>query len=168
VRSRNGFSLVEVVIAIGVLAVAITGVLALLPTLTRQLSDASDALVAQGLAGAVETELRRLAGEGSFDGVAGLIKPIGTSPTLTMVAPRDGREVREESASTVSESARYFLVELWQFPAAPLAYERATGAMLAARVKVSWPYQGSGRNGSAVESDPSARSSVEFSVAINR
>ncbi len=166
-RTR-GFSLVEVVIAVGILAVAITGVLALLPLLTRHQTDASDSLVAQRLSGAVEAELRRLSHGSSLSGLASSIKVVGDTNTLTLVARRDGSGVREESVSTLDDAERFFAIELWQFPSAPLAYEAASGAVLLAQAKVSWPYKQRSQEGDAVRTDPADRSGISFTVAISR
>lgn len=159
--------MIEVVIAVGVIAVAVATMLALMPLLTRQMRDASDSLVAQRLAGGVEAELRRLASGGNMSGLAGQIRSIGATDTLTMVAARNGGEVTIESASDLPDQERYFAIELWQYSSAPLAYD-ATGAMLAAHVRVSWPYKIPDSNGAFLTVPEADRSSATFTVAINR
>ncbi|MCR6656703.1 MAG: hypothetical protein NVV63_13025 [Opitutus sp.] len=168
VRGQGAFSMVEVVIAVSVLAVAVATVLALLPLLTREMADSGDSLVAQRFSGAIEAEMRRLAGSGSLDTLATSIKPSDASSTLTLVAPRDGRDVREESASDVEEWAQYFAIELWQFSTPPLAYERAVGAVLPVQVRVSWPYKLRAQDGGAVRTEIEDRSSITFTVSLRR
>ncbi|HVU25315.1 MAG TPA: prepilin-type N-terminal cleavage/methylation domain-containing protein [Opitutus sp.] len=168
-KARHGFSLVEVVIAVGVLAVAIVGIIALLPATTRQMVDASDSLAAQRLPAAIETELKRLEGGGLLGAVAALIKSQGATSTLTMVAPRDGREVREIGTSTLDPVDQYFAIELWQFPTGSSAvYDGSTGAVLAAQVRVSWPFHSRNQQGMAVETNISDRNAITFAVAIQR
>ena len=63
-RHRRAFSLIEVIIAVGVFAVAVVVILALLPPLSREATDSADALVAQSLPDSVRVELSRLAASG--------------------------------------------------------------------------------------------------------
>ncbi|MBX3735376.1 MAG: hypothetical protein KF715_01695 [Candidatus Didemnitutus sp.] len=162
----------EVVIAVGVFAGAIAVVLALLPSLTAQSASSADALVAQRLPDAVRVEMQRLATIGSFDALATNV-PVMTGPLdngLAFVAARDGARLHTLNyLSTATGDVlllreQYFLVEIWRFPAAPLAYE-ATGAVLPVYVRVSWPYRVADA-GSPVALEN--RNSLTFTCAINR
>jgi len=168
-RAR-GFSLVEVVLAIGVLAIAVAGVLALLPPLTREVADTSDAMTAQRLPEAVHVELERLAAGGSLAGLASRLTVAGNASTLRLVAARDGTHVQPMDTADLPPEKQYFLIELWRFPPGPLAYELATGAVLPAWARVSWPYRRpGGADGIAdVETAPADRASFTFTVAVNR
>ena len=168
-RAR-GFSLVEVVLAIGVLAIAVAGVLALLPSLTREVADTSDAMTAQRLPEAVHVEFERLAAGGSLAGLASRFAVSGNASTLRLVAARDGTHVQPMDTAYLPPEKQYFLIELWRFPPGPLAYEPATGAVLPAWAKVSWPYRRpGGTSGSAyVETADAERASFTFTVAVNR
>lgn len=170
--SRRGFSLVEVVIAVGVFAGAIAVVLALLPSLTSQSAASTDALVAQRLPDALRVEMQRLAATGGFDALATTV-PVMSSPLddgLSFVAARDAARFHSLSylapaaSDTLLQREQYFLVEIWRFPSAPLAYD-ASGAVLPVYVRVSWPYRVSD-SGSPVAS--TNRSSLTFTCAINR
>jgi hypothetical protein len=170
--TRRGFSLVEVVIAVGVFAGAIAVILALLPSLTARSAASADALVAQRLPDVLRVEMQRLAAAGGFDEFAARV-PVMNAPLadgLTFVAARDGARLHTLSyLAPVADdvlllSEQYFLVELWRFPAAPLAYD-STGAVLPVNVRVSWPYRISDA-GSPVATEN--RNSLTFTCAINR
>lgn len=169
---RRAFSLVEVVIAVGVFASAIAVVLALLPALTAESAASADALVAQRLPDALRIEMQRLAAVGGFDALA-TNAPVMNAPLdngLAFVAAHNGARLHTLSYLAPSASdallprEQYFLVEIWRFPSAPLAYE-ATGTVLPVYVRVSWPYRVADA-GSPVAIEN--RSSLTFTCAINR
>lgn len=170
--ARCGFSLVEVVIAVGVFVGAIVVVLALLPSLTSQSAASADALVAQRLPDALRVEMQRLAAAGGFDALASTV-PVMRTPLdggLAFVASRDAARLHSLSylapaaSDTLLLREQYFLVEIWRFPAAPLAYD-GTGAVLPVYVRVSWPYRVAD-SGSPVALEN--RRSLTFTCAINR
>lgn len=168
-RNAGAFSLIEVVVAVGVVGIAIVAMVALLPALTRQMSDTSDSMVAQRMPAAVQAELVHLANGGALGNLASLIKTVGNTSTLEMVASHDGRQLQVAEGTTLPAGQQYFLIELWQFSTAPLAYNGASGAVLCAYVKVSWPYRLPDSSGSgSVVTDDIGRSSFAFTVAINR
>ncbi len=157
------FSLLEVVIAVALFAGSAAVVLALLPGLTRQAADTSDRLTAQRLADAVRVEMTRLAAPG-LDSLAAKIPIMGDPATVgyPLVATRRGVGVqaRDEppSSGQIATADRYFLIECWRFPDAPLRYENGQ-PMLALCVRVSWPYD------EAVASP--AANAGEFSVVVS-
>lgn len=168
--SARAFSLVEVIIAVGLFALAVTAVLGLLPPLTRQAAETADRLAAQRLPDAVKVELGRLAA-GSFDGLAAQLPMMGTplGNGLPLVATRDGsrlqaRDFRPPTSGRIAEAGEYFLVECWRFPAGTLAYDPAQSA-LAVLVRVSWPYR---QPGAAAPVAATARHELVFTVALNR
>ncbi len=166
--SVRGFSLVEVVVAVGIFAIAVVGVLLVLPTLARQTAESADLLVAQGLPGAIRNEMKRLA-SGGLDGFAASVPVMTATPTegYRMVAARDGVRVSSLTADNgeVTEDERYFLIELWRFNAQPLAFVSGQSGALAVHVRVSWPYRLPGvSNATALEN----REQFTFTVAINR
>src|SRR3954469_20509602 len=81
----------EVVIAVALIGGTVTVILSLLGPLLRQNGAASDALVAQGLTGSVQCELKRLATE-NFDAFAAAVPAFATPmpPGLVFFANRDG------------------------------------------------------------------------------
>lgn len=171
-RHRRAFSLIEVIIAVGVFAVAVVVILALLPPLSRQAADSADALVAQSLPDSVRVELSRLAASGGFDALANRL-PEMSAPLfdgLSMMAARDARRLYSPDylpppvAGQLPQAERYFLVEVWRFNQPPLRFDPAA-AVLAVYVRVSWPYQ---NPGATTPAPLSARSQLTFTVSLNR
>ena len=171
-RQRRAFSLVEVIIAVGVFAVAVVVLLALLPSLTREAAETADALVAQSLADSVRVELSRLAASGGFDALANRL-PVMAAPLvagLSLVAAPDGRRLYSTAylpppaAAQLPPGDQYFLVEVWRFDQPPLRYD-PTAAVLPMYVRVSWPFQ---NPGSTAATPLSARGQLTFTVALNR
>ena len=166
----RAFSLVEVVIAVGLFALGITVMLALLPMLVRQGQESSDRLIAQRLPDAVQAELKRLAA-GGFDALAGEA-PVMGSPLdngLALVATHDGARLQSRTylpptSGRIAEEEQYFLVECWQFPDGVLRYDGAQSS-LALCVRVSWPYRVPGAPGPTALA---ARHDLMFTVSLNR
>lgn len=168
-KKARGFSLVEVVIAVGVFAVAVATTLSLLPSMTRQMANAGDALAAQRIAGNLRIELQRLAASG-FDGLASQA-PVMAAPLvngLEFVATREGLPLHSlaipPSSNPIATENQYFLVEAWRFNQAPLAFV-GSSAVLPLYVRVSWPYQ---NPGSASPTPLADRAQLTFTVSINR
>lgn len=166
---QRAFSLVEVVIAVGVFATAVAVTLSILPAMTRQMATAGDMLTAERIAGNLQVELQRLAANG-FDGLAARA-PVMAAPLaagLEFVATRDGLPVQSTQllppADLIAAADQYFQIEVWRFNAPPLAYV-ATGAVLPLYVRVSWPYQNPGAPAPTVLA---SRSQLTFTVSINR
>jgi len=171
-RSAVGFSLVEVIMAVGIFATAVAVMLALLPALTRQAASSADTLTALQLPDALRVELQRMATAGGFDALAGQTKPM-TVPlpdTLTLVASRDATRVQAlnylppSAGEQIGEAERFFLVEVWSFSQAPLAFD-SSGAVLALHLRVSWPYR---FPGSTAPTSLADREQVTFNLALNR
>jgi prepilin-type N-terminal cleavage/methylation domain-containing protein len=168
---RAGFSLIEVVIAAGIFAVAVTVILALLPSLTRQTADSADTLSAQRLPDNLRVEVQRLA-TGNFNGLAGAV-PVMTVPLisgLAFVASRDGARLHSTvylppaANAVIPADDQYFAVEVWRFNEGTLAYD-STVPVLPLYVRVSWPYR---NPGSGMPTALADRSQLTFTVAINR
>ncbi|MDI1250772.1 MAG: prepilin-type N-terminal cleavage/methylation domain-containing protein [Lacunisphaera sp.] len=168
---RAGFSLIEVVLAAGIFAVAVTVILALLPALTRQSGESADSLVAQGLPDRLRVELQRLA-VNDFNGLANTIPVMGAplENGLLFVASRDGSRLHPASylppatSGLIPQGQRYFAVEAWRFSQGTLQFD-GTAPVLVVYVRVSWPAYNPG----STDATPSAdRSHFTFTVAINR
>lgn len=155
--------------AVAVVTLAITVVLALLPSLLRQGVGSVEAQVAVALPDAIRVELRRLAVSG-FDALAGQIPEAGAaSEGFRLVAPREGGRARAldylpPSFDAVQEADQYFLVECWRLPDEPFRF-RAGKACLPLEVCVSWPWR---IPGAATPSEARNRNRVWFVVSINR
>src|SRR5690606_26799207 len=103
---RHGFSLVEVVVAIGVVAVGATVILALLPGLLRRGEDVADLQTALRLPDAVESQLRVEMG-GSFPG--------GVGNVVVLIADKEGNNVRSETQMNTPDIPAYFYIEAKRF-----------------------------------------------------
>ena len=171
-RQPHGFSLVEVVLAIGIFALGVTVILGLLSALTRQSAVSADALSALRLPDAACDELQRLVASGGLDALAGQTKPMAAPwpDTLTLVATRDGSQVQTlnylppPAEGQVREDQQYFLIEVCRFTQAPLAFD-SSASVLALHVRASWPYR---TPGSSVVTASAAREQVSYNLAIRR
>jgi hypothetical protein len=169
--SLSAFSLVEVIIAVGLFAASVTAVIALLPALTRHGAVTPDTLAAQRLPDALKLELSRLAASGGFDALAGQAPLMGSPPGtgLVLVVTRDAarlhaRDYLPPATGLMPDGHQYFLVECWRFPDEPLRYD-ATKHSLALAVRVSWPYR---LPGSTAPTAAEARTRVMFTVSLTR
>lgn len=167
-RSR-AFSLIEVIIAVGLFAGSVVVVIGLLSTLSRQATDSADILAAQRLPEAVRVELTRLAKSG-FDSLAAQV-PIMAVPLdhgFALVANREATQAQSldvlPQASLLPAGEQYFLVECWKFSAEPLAFT-GSKAFLAMHVRVSWPYRVPGSTAPVPLAD---RNQTVFTVSLNR
>lgn len=166
----RGFSMVEVIIAVGVFAVTVVAILGLISAMVRPGGESADWQTAQRLAGPVEAELRRLAAP-NFGGLATAV-PVMSAPLqngFTLVATRDGLRLHADqsgfpvSGAEIAQDERYFLIEAWQFNEAPLRY---TGdGLLALHVRISWPYI---VPGAAMPTPVSDRSQLGFTISLIR
>ena len=167
---NRAFSLIEVIIAVGLFATSVTVIIALLPSLARQSRESADLLAAQRLPDALKVELSRL-GAAGFVTLAGQV-PVMSGPLdggLAFVADHDAarlhsRDYQPPATGLLPEPERYFLVECWRFPEEPLRFD-SQKAFLALTVRVSWPYR---VPGAVSPTDGSARLQSVFTVAINR
>ena len=176
--AARAFSLIEVVVALGLLAVTVVAVLALQGSIGRAVADVSDHHRAAQLADAIGVELRRLRDlplpEGrpdSLEALSVLIPPEGSDQPLRLVAPREGtRVIRESDADHPVNGLpwrdRYYLIEVRQQPA-PLAYAPGAG-YLAVAVTVKWPFQVAADSSAtgAVAADPTQASMLILSFAL--
>ncbi len=166
----HAFSLVEVIIAVGLFAASITVVIALLPALARQCVVITDTLAAERLPDALKIELSRLAVSG-FDALASQASvmngPSGNG--LAFVATRDAarlhaRDYLPPTVGRIPDEEQYFLVECGRFPDEPLRYD-AQKHFLAFTARVSWPYRLPGLSAPTAEA---TRTQVVFTVSLTR
>lgn len=161
----RGFSLVEVVIALGVTSVVVIGVLALLPSLIGRSSAASDAERALGMADAITSEIQRIGQQRGYGSLGSLPPPNENRDVgLLLVAARDSAGVRELGSSNPDGGDEYFLIEIRAHSTAPFVYN-PSAAYLVLSARVSWPYRSST---DGTPTDPRDRHSVMFNVSVNR
>ena len=168
----RGFSLFEVIVAVGIFGAAITIMLSLLPALIVSAGKTSDTFVAVRLPDAVELELQQVALAGGFDALASQISRLADPlpATLRLAADRAIERVRTLDylpaieAEQIPTASRYFLIEVWRVPAPPLEYS-VSGAGIAVQVRVSWPFFSPG---ASLANPISAREQIVFNLALNR
>jgi hypothetical protein len=163
-----GFSLVEVILAVGIFALAVPTTLALLSALGRQGAMGAEALVAQRLPDSIRLELARLA-QADFESLAGVV-PVMTgtpAPGLALVATRDGCRLHSRDylplGPGLAVAEQYFLIECWRFGEEPLRFD-SEKTFLALAVRVSWPSRLPDGTVAAEE----AQSAITFTVVLNR
>ncbi|MGE9289861.1 MAG: type IV pilus modification PilV family protein [Puniceicoccales bacterium] len=148
-----GFSLVEVILAIGVFALTIVAVIGLLGPIAQQVRDLQDTKVANSLPAPIREELNRL-GFDHFVTISGTgtatVQNVSETTPLELFATEDGSIVtigqgNDTDAPAIPEASEYFLIEV--FLAAPvdggenLSYNtNPPDAHIAFRVNISWPY----------------------------
>jgi len=168
-RHTRGFTLLEVIIAVGLFVSAVTVVIGLMAGLSRQGADANDVLAAQRLPEPLKLELARLASSG-LDSLADRV-PVMASPLaggLALAGARDAARVDSLEylpvADPIPAGEQYYLVECWKFPSEPLRFD-GQKAFLALYVRVSWPYR---LPGATAPTAPADRSHVTFTLSLNR
>lgn len=146
------FSLLEIVVAIGILAVTLATVLGLTGSTMRSAGAAADVAVAARLGANIRSELERLKADLGLSGMATMVPPGGSAAPLQLVATRDGRHMlRSDGAAPAAGRAlndpvlpgialreRYYLAEVTQQLDLPHAPE---AGFLALSVRVTWPYR---------------------------
>ncbi|MGA2444908.1 MAG: hypothetical protein ABSG50_05685 [Opitutaceae bacterium] len=148
----GAFTLIEVIAAIGILAVTLVAMFGLLAATARPAGESIDIRVAARLGENIQDELERLKAGLGLAGLAAMVPTGGSTTPLQLVATRDGRRVlRADGAAPAAGHAlndpvqpgianrdRYYLAEVTQ----QLDLPYASGAgFLAVSVRVTWPYR---------------------------
>ncbi|MBC2604186.1 type IV pilus modification PilV family protein [Puniceicoccus vermicola] len=169
---QSGFSLVEVILAIGVFALTIVAVIGLLGPIAQQVRDLQDTKVANSLPAPIREELNRIGFEYFVDVKSDGTALKGVFPTVlfgTMDGSRvigytalDGTVITRDGNSPpgIPEDERYFLIELTA-ATGNLNYNDGD-AHVAFQVDISWPYRLP--DGSTVQ--PEDRKNFEYFTAI--
>ena len=151
-RVAGAFSLLEVVAAIGVLAVALVAVLGLILATVRSAGETADADAAARLFENVQGEFERLQADLGPSVLASAVPPSDSAQPLRLVATRNGLRVRcadrryaaadralnDPALPGIANRDRYFLIEVTQLPG--LETEPASG-FLACSARITWPYE---------------------------
>ena len=177
-RSCAAFSLIEVVVALGIFAIAIVGVLGLLSPTTDLVSDTIDSGIASRLADTVNAEVERA----GYDTVRGLLllgselDDDGRIVANRLLANRAGDVIASQSQLTGNQSLllqadRFFEVVLVRNEGlSPNTADNDNSAgFLAFSVRVTWPAQVSdGTESGFVEVPRADRSVFTFNAAVRR
>ena len=151
-QSLPAFTLVEVVVALGVMAVVLATLLGMLGPAATRAGDIADRHAVARLGGNLQGELERLKAELGLDGLALAVPAAGSNPTMRLVALRDGnrvlradgaeppadRPLNDEDLPGIAHRDRFFLIDVTQQPDLPYA---AGAGFLAVSARISWPYK---------------------------
>jgi len=172
-RWSRAFSLIEVVISVGIFAGAIVIILALLGPLNRSIGEVADNGRAARLADAINVELLRLRDKQLVPKLDNLANLTNATAGLILYASADGSRVVADAdagddpinpaAGTppgIVASDRYYLVTVRTQPS-PLNYTPGTSAFLAVTATITWPYQTPGGPGPAASADASTRAQAQ-------
>lgn len=131
---RHGFSLVEVVIAIGVLATGLVAVLGLMAATTRMIGDAADRHGAERALADSVAELERL----GFNAATGrLTSSDPPNESEHFFESRDGRQMGWGAA--VANTERFYAVAVYRLENVSPSASDATGRGVAVMLRVEWP-----------------------------
>lgn len=153
-RIRAGFSLVEVVVAVGIFALAIVGVIGLLGPTARSVSDVSDSDAATRVVSTIQAALQQRVASSStgFTSLGSVLQVPsgGNPPTYDFFATKDGRFVgtaAEFTTASVSNSEKFFEFALLRNTSLSGSNNSgdASAGYLAFTISLRWPaYQANG------------------------
>jgi len=173
-RRTSAFTLIEVVVALGLLAASVMFTVSLQSSISRSIAGTADSARAAQLVDASLLELQRLRdvslGNGPGDRLQALaaIIPGAQDPlSLRLVGAKNGTVVFREtdldvSPTRIDAADRFYLVEVKQ-QLVPLDYVTGAG-FLAITLKISWPYLPS--PGPPDKISTNLESSLVFNAAI--
>jgi type II secretory pathway pseudopilin PulG len=151
-RSQRAFSLIEVVIAVGIFAVSIVAVIGLLAPANKSVSEVRDADDTTRVVNAVQSQLQSLAETtAGFTQVAGFLQDSApadpangsswSGASYTLYANRDGSKVALGTNTTVftQPAQKYFEIVLIRNTALSLKTSDTSAGFLAFTMRIRWP-----------------------------
>ena len=182
-RPLSAFTLLEVIVALGVFAVGMVGVIGLLGSVTKSGTAAGEAAAAARVADSVQARLRSL----PFTAVAALLQDpaaVQKNDALGNYNPNDGTHPAvlfaklngevgiydsvktklwlDSSGATVANADKFFEIELIRQTALSPAGTDAAAAMLAYTMRVRWPSWLPSANGAGVQVGAGQPGTVTF------
>lgn len=165
---KRAFSLVEVVVAVGIFAIAIISIIGLVGPIAQSVSDVSERDDAGRLATTLQGELQRL----PFSFVVGAIS---SPPAAGIFASRDGSKIGVGSNNALwqadgltgadADALKFFEVIIERNATLSPAANDATAGFMAINVTLRWPaHLGNGQR----VTDPSVQNSLLVPMAITR
>lgn len=172
-KSRPAFSLVEVVVAIGIFAIAVISVIGLLAPINQSVTDVKDGDDASRVVSIVQTELQRAGitavtgffGQTLYASRSGHKIGLGTNTALW-----EANVVDENGANGITDETdgqKFFSIQLTRDTTLSPAANDASAGFLAFTIQLRWPaYTGDGRQltGDALDQ----QSVLIIPAAINR
>lgn len=173
-KARSAFSLVEVVVAVGIFALAIVGVIGLIAPTSKNITDVVDGDAATRVISAIQSSLQESVSSSStgFTTLAASLQTpaANTDPTYNYFSTRDGRTVSSSTnwPSTLTDADKFFEFALLRNTTLSDAANDTTAGYLAFTISIRWPaYVATSAGGSVAV--PNAQKSVMIvPVAITR
>ncbi len=168
---KKAFSLVEVVVAVGIFAVSILGVIGLLAPTSKAINEVRDADDATRVVGAIQAQLQTLASTpAGFTAVQNALK---ATVTYTYVASRNGDKFLATNATwanNFTEPTKFFEIALTRnTDLSPSQAADASSGYLAFTITLRWPAWLPGAAGNNTTPCPDAqKSTMIFPAAITR
>jgi len=158
----TGFSLIEVVVAVGIFALAIVGVIGLLVPTSKNISDVADSDSASRAISAIQSGLQ----SSGFTTVQGNL-------AKTFYASRNGDKVGASDAAIwsttgVTNQDKFFEFTLVRNDTLSPASADPTAGFLAFTIVLKWPAFVPSANGTGTAVDPSQKSVMVIPAAITR
>lgn len=181
----RGFTLIEVIIATGILAGSVLAIIAFLGATGKATSETLDRAIAVRIADNVRMELESQDIDDLFDWVS---PPTNAKKVIQLMATSDGERVRVKEPSAaenidndpetgvppgISGINRYFMIEVrllentLKMPTSSAQFE-AESAMLPLSIQVVWPYMIKTSPNTSVTSKPEQQSRYVFNTVILR
>lgn len=134
---KKGFSLVEVVVAVGIFALAIVGVIGLLSPTNKAVADVADSDAASRAISAIQTGLQ----QAGFTAVQANFSANATTPTYSFFASKSGDKVGLGSNSTLfpNNNEKFFEFALIRNDTLSPAANDTTAGFLAFTISLRWP-----------------------------
>jgi len=168
VGGMAGFTLIEVVIALGVFAFATTLILGYFLKGNSRLRALEDRVNAVELISAVNAKLQELGWDAVMNhGQPGIVELTQSSPLLLVADVGVSRMRLESDADGLKPAEQFYLLTVDRSHEFGLRYKEDLHGVLIVKIRVSWPYRlpASGGNG-YVETQESDRSFFEFISSV--
>lgn len=132
-----GFSLVELVVALGICAIGLVALVGLLATAARQAGAAAESATAQRVFAAVQAEVARGGVDAVLAALANAGDPVDESEGV--FANRAGTVIGD--AARIPAEDRFFAILLERNPDLSPPASDAVSGYLAFQVRIEWPYR---------------------------
>lgn len=163
-KASKAFSLAEVVVAIGVFALAILGIVSALAKFARSSAESSETAVALGLAGAVVAEINiQIRDSSSLRG-----ELAANTSEFAFVADKAGGRIAAFKGFRSSNDAIQEQDQFYHISFERMEDPHSAGLpLLLLRVTVSWPYRVRSGADAFTLIDPAQRQYVKFNLGLN-
>jgi uncharacterized protein (TIGR02598 family) len=176
-KKRRGFSLVEVVVAIGIFALAIVGVIGLLAPTSKNVNEVVDGDAATRVISAIQSALQESASNssGGFTALGSALQTpaANVSPTYDYYATKDGHVVGKAQAFTdasLTDADKFFEFALLRNTtlSGPDNSGDAAAGYLAFTISIRWPAYVMTASGTAAPVADTQKSVMIVPAAITR